>query len=211
MNPSSNWIFAHQLTKWHFLSPWVWRRFLINFLHISRKHAAFEIAGTNSQKNIVRMPIETSDSRSDRFFNLLWDPPETLVSLDTKQKKSPKTFFIPMIFLFVVTNGDQLSPASDSKFVLRWRPFYVSGSTIKTNQNQFRFPNIFIECPNECIFILRARDNSICFGSPVEASNRKIVLRENMDRLPIAVAPFEDMNFVRRRRNSYFWNMLTAK
>lgn len=47
----------------------------VDFLNVTRKHARFHISTTSCQENIVGVPIDTQDSGSDRFFEVLRNPP----------------------------------------------------------------------------------------------------------------------------------------
>jgi len=84
----------------------------------------------------------------------------------------------PIVVLFKIADRDALGTTSNGEFVLIGRPLYVSGGSVDTKDDQSWFPDSILEGPDIGISILRARDNSVGFGSPINASNDLVVLSQ---------------------------------
>ena len=59
---------GHQLTERRLAAPGRAGWLLIHFFNVSRKHSAFEVAGSRGQQDIIGMPIQAEDRGADGFF-----------------------------------------------------------------------------------------------------------------------------------------------
>lgn len=61
--------------EWELLAPNARLRFLIDVLNVRREDARFHVGAACCEKDIVWVPIDGEDRRTDGFLELLRDPP----------------------------------------------------------------------------------------------------------------------------------------
>lgn len=85
----------------------------------------------------------------------------------------------PVVFLLEIADGDELGAGSDGELVLVGAPLAADGRPVDTEQNQSGLPRVLgIFCcgPNVGIPVLRAREDAVGLGSPVDARDELVVL-----------------------------------
>jgi hypothetical protein len=58
-------------------------------------------------------------------------------------------------------------------------PLHVRGCSIDVKHDNSRYPfaGYFVQGPNKSVAVLRARDDVVCYGVPVDSRDHKVVLR----------------------------------
>jgi len=130
---------------------------LVHSLDVSAKDSALEVGGGSSQENVVGMPVNLDNGR--------------LVLLDVFADP-------PIVVLFKVAHAHTFGSGSNGKLVLFGNPFYVSSSSVNTEDYKYGFPFVGVQSPYVSVTIVRARHDSVGLGSPIDSSYNLVVLGE---------------------------------
>jgi hypothetical protein len=91
------------------------------------------IGRTGGEKHRIGMPREGENGRSERFLQMLGDP--------------------PVVLLLKIAHSDDTSSRSNGKLALIGRPADVGCCTIDTEENEGRFPAGWRRLPDQSIAI----------------------------------------------------------
>ena len=87
----------------------------------------------------------------------------------------------PVVVLLKVTDGNNLGARSNGELVFVGRPLDVGGGAVDTKDNELGLPGaVLLKVPHVGVTILRAGDDTVGLGCPVDASDDRVVLGESV-------------------------------
>jgi len=189
MNPTSSGKLTKEVTEGELGTPRRSLGLLINTLDVSREDTGLEVRRTAGNQNVVGMPVDGEDGGADGLLDVLADP--------------------PIVFLFKVADGDASGTAGNGELVTLGRPFDLGGSTVNTEDNQSLLPSLndlghailighgFLgPSPDVSISVLRAGDDAVVDGIPVNAGDQLVVLIKGGSLGPSGSGLLEDEDLV---------------
>lgn len=157
LDPSIAFQLGEQFTERQFGSERSVGDFGVHSFDEGGEDTTFEVAAGGGQQSVVGMPVDLHDG-GFVLLNVLGHP--------------------PVVIFFEVTHGNAFGSISNSEFVFFGTPFDVSCGSVDTQNYQNGFPLVVLQGPHVSVTILRARDDTVGFGSPIDAGNNLIVLSE---------------------------------
>jgi len=180
LNPTVAIKLAEGLVERLLLAPCSLNLTAINLPNGAIEDTGLEISRGSGKKLVVRVPCDTSDSAADFVFrgtlDVLADP--------------------PIVVLLKVADRHNLGAASHSELVTLRAPLHVGSSTVDTKDNQHGLPLLAVKGPHVSVTILRAGDDTVVDGIPVDASHNTVVLLQNGLSLPASTLLGSDDNIV---------------
>ena len=134
----------------------------VHFLDVRGEDPCLGVGTPGSQKDVVGMPVDAEDGASNRFLKLLGSPPLSLVveGADT----------------------DIARARGDCELVLVGRPADIGRRAVDPEDDERGLPDYFAGrgigdlSPDIGITILRAGNDAVCVWSPVNRSDKLVVL-----------------------------------
>jgi len=155
LDPSIGGDLGNELSKGCFCSHGDSGGALIDSLDEGREDSGLVVGGSGGEESVRRVPCDVCDG-GGVILDVLRHPP-IVVGLER-------------------TDGDEVSSASHSKLVLMRRPLDVSGGTVDSEDNKDWLPFVTRQSPHVSISVLRAGDDTVGLGGPVDTCDDLVVL-----------------------------------
>jgi len=183
VNPSSNGVFSENLTKDELRTEGSVINLLVLALDSSSENASLEVRRGGGQEDVVGVPVNGGDGGL-MLLDVLADP--------------------PVVVDFEVANRDALGTRGDGELVFLRAPLNSGGSATDTQDYESGLPHVVLELPHVSVSVLRARNDAVALGRPVNTGHTLsfIVFTKNVLEFPFISILLENVNLVVGRGES---------
>jgi len=131
------------------------RSSLVDSLEEGVEHTALEVSRSSDNQAVVGVPVNLENGGLV-LLDVLADP--------------------PILLLFEIANADELGTRGDGKLVLLRAPLAIGGGAVQTKNHKYGLPFTSLEGPDVSVSVLRARNDSVGLGGPIDRGHDLVVL-----------------------------------